>query len=107
MHIPTREEHDSMNLGQAVAVCLYELIRNAEVRESKPVQARAALGDDVERISELLMQALEISGYVKQPTVETSLNKVRRLVRRMSLSERDAKLWLGMLRQILWKMRQR
>src|SRR6266481_3773741 len=27
MRIPTREEHGSMNLGQAVAVCLYELVR--------------------------------------------------------------------------------
>ncbi|HXB22492.1 MAG TPA: RNA methyltransferase, partial [Candidatus Solibacter sp.] len=27
MRIPTREEHSSMNLGQAVAVCLYELAR--------------------------------------------------------------------------------
>ena len=26
--IPTRSEHQSMNLGQAVAVCLYELIRS-------------------------------------------------------------------------------
>ncbi|HEX3584636.1 MAG TPA: RNA methyltransferase, partial [Candidatus Angelobacter sp.] len=29
MHIPTRKEHTSMNLGQAVAVCLYELARGA------------------------------------------------------------------------------
>ena len=28
MHIPTGEEQPSMNLGQAVAVCLYELARN-------------------------------------------------------------------------------
>ena len=28
MHIPTREQHSSMNLGQAVAVCLYELMRD-------------------------------------------------------------------------------
>ena len=27
MRIPTRDEHISMNLGQAVAVCLYELVR--------------------------------------------------------------------------------
>src|SRR5690349_17883567 len=27
MRIPTRKEHVSMNLGQAVAVCLYELTR--------------------------------------------------------------------------------
>jgi hypothetical protein len=39
--------------------------------------------------------------------VESSRNKIRRFVHRMTLSERDAKLWLGMLRQILWKMHQR
>src|SRR5260370_30107745 len=27
MRIPTQEEHGSMNLGQAVAVCLYEMVR--------------------------------------------------------------------------------
>src|ERR1700685_4123174 len=30
MRIPTRDEHGSMNLGQAVAVCLYEIIRTPE-----------------------------------------------------------------------------
>ena len=30
MRIPTREEHISMNLGQAVAVCLYELSRDSK-----------------------------------------------------------------------------
>src|SRR5436305_12104065 len=30
MRIPTREEHSSMNLGQAVAVCLYELARGSQ-----------------------------------------------------------------------------
>src|SRR5271157_3988718 len=30
MRIPTREEHSSMNLGQAVAVCLYELVRDVK-----------------------------------------------------------------------------
>jgi TrmH family RNA methyltransferase len=32
VRIPTREEHRSMNLGQAVAVCLYELVREAADR---------------------------------------------------------------------------
>ncbi|HEX8711107.1 MAG TPA: RNA methyltransferase, partial [Terracidiphilus sp.] len=30
LNIPTREQNISMNLGQAVAVCLYELARSAE-----------------------------------------------------------------------------
>src|SRR5690348_4088413 len=28
MHIPTREKHPSMNLGQAVAICLYGIVRS-------------------------------------------------------------------------------
>src|SRR6267142_1639500 len=31
MRIPTREQHRSMNLGQAVAICLYELVRDGKV----------------------------------------------------------------------------
>jgi tRNA/rRNA methyltransferase len=31
--------------------------------------------------------------------------KVRRLVRRLSLPADDAEIWLGMLRQMIWKMR--
>ncbi len=42
VRIPTREGHQSMNLGQAVAICLYELIRNprAAAREPMPNQTR-------------------------------------------------------------------
>jgi tRNA/rRNA methyltransferase len=32
--------------------------------------------------------------------------RIRRLVRRLRLPERDAVIWLGMLRQMLWKMNQ-
>jgi tRNA C32,U32 (ribose-2'-O)-methylase TrmJ len=35
MRIPTREEHGSMNLGQAVAVCLYELVRGRKTASAK------------------------------------------------------------------------
>jgi len=30
--------------------------------------------------------------------------KLRRLIRRMDLTGHDAEVWLGMLRQILWKL---
>jgi len=30
--------------------------------------------------------------------------KIRRLVRRLQLNAHDAEVWLGMLRQILWKL---
>lgn len=103
MRIPAREEHGSMNLGQAVAVCLYELVRDGRARSAKKAETRAAAGD-LERITELLFDALQVSGYVKARTADVTREKVRRLVRRLQLDREDAKLWLGMLRQIAWKL---
>jgi tRNA/rRNA methyltransferase len=41
-----------------------------------------------------------------KPRVTTATEaKVRRMIRRLNLSAEDAELWLGMLRQILWKLR--
>src|SRR4029077_14604693 len=44
LRIPTHEENISMNLGQAVAVCLYELIRNGKAgwQKEKPPPGGAA-----------------------------------------------------------------
>ena len=107
MNIPTREQHISMNLGQAVAVCLYELVRDvkkAALAKKEKVEKRATAGE-VERISDGLLEALHRSGYVNPIAATSTEERVRRLVRRMDLSSKDAELWLGMLRQILWKVR--
>ena len=104
MRIPTREAHSSMNLGQAVAVCLYELMREAE--GARPAQEpRRATGGALERITAMLFDALSISGYVRRGTAVSTQEKVRRLVRRLDLQAGDAEVLLGMLRQILWKLR--
>lgn len=103
MRIPTRDEHGSMNLGQAVAVALYELVRDPKVREVSKA-AKAAPARDLERISTMLLEALHESGYLKSPSASGD-DKIRRLVRRLSIDEEDAEVWLGILRQILWKLR--
>jgi TrmH family RNA methyltransferase len=105
MRIPTRAEHGSMNLGQAVAVCLYELARDGRSRTPKEKQHLASAGD-LERITALLFETLNQSGYVKPRTSAVTLEKLRRLVRRMQLDSNDSKMWLGMLRQIAWKLEQ-
>ncbi len=106
MRIPTRDEHISMNLGQAVAVCLYELVRDARAAKAsaEKVDKRATAGE-AERISTVLLDALHLSGYVNPIAVTSTEERVRRMVRRMNLSSKDAELWLGMLRQMLWKIR--
>jgi TrmH family RNA methyltransferase len=102
MHIPTREEHPSMNLGQAVAVCLYEIARNEKVQASANQDKLASAGE-LERLTETLLKTLHESGYFEQSTATNEL-KIRRLVRRLNLHADDAELMLGMLRQILWKI---
>jgi tRNA/rRNA methyltransferase len=107
LRIPTREEHISMNMGQAVAVCLYELIREAQT--GSPVQQTDGLdlatSGELERITTLLLDALRASGYLDPRSTAVAEEKIRRLVRRLNLPADDAEVWLGMLRQIVWKLR--
>lgn len=104
LRIPTRDEHESMNLGQAVAVCLYELIRDSRAvrKPSEPIVAATAAG--VERFCELLLDLLHRSGYTNPKTAASTEAKVRRMVRRLNLPARDIEHWQGMLRQALWKI---
>lgn len=106
LHIPTQEEHISMNLGQAVAVCLYELARNAKSK-STPLQTERATAGANEQISEALLEALEKSGYIQPGAAGACEQKVRRLLLRFDLDPDDAKVFLGMVRQIVWRLRQK
>ena len=99
IRIPTREAHESMNLGQSVAVCLYEFIRVSGATAPEP-RALAA-GADLDRLTNLLAEVLTTSGYVHSDSTEM---KIRRLVRRMNLATHDAEVLHGMMRQILWKL---
>jgi len=113
VHIPTREEHTSMNLGQAVAVCLYELARGPAKASNRTTgktisqteKFEFAAAGELERITAMLIDALRASGYLGERSVAAKEEKVRRMVRRLKLSSADAELWLGMLRQMLWKMK--
>lgn len=111
LRIPTREEHGSMNLGQAVAVCLYELVRaygdrksaggedKSDRKSSKPANQAA-----LEAMTSLLLEVARASGTKKRPV--SGEEKVRSMVVRLGLSANDAALWLSILRQIFWKLKQ-
>jgi tRNA/rRNA methyltransferase len=101
IRIPTREDHGSMNLGQAVAVCLYELIRRPTT--GKPELRKAASSAEVDRITEYLLKALRESGYAR---TQSTPAKIRRMIRRLNIPEKEAEAWMGMLRQIVWKLGQ-
>ena len=104
MHIPTRDEHTSMNLGQAVAVCLYELMRDP-TPVAECAKENSASGAEVERITDTLLVALRASEYPKLNTSKSFHAAVRRVIRRLHLQQGDAEFLLGMLRQMIWKMK--
>lgn len=104
MRIPTREEHGSMNLGQSVAVCLYEIMRSPIAARAKPDEKAAARAEDLNRIYDLLAEILEYCDYIHERTGDSMYLKLRRLLHRMELSRQDAVLWLGILRKIKWKL---
>ena len=106
MRIPTRAANPSMNLGQAVAVCCYELAREPVLVSKRRIRS-AAPSADVDRLSSLLLDALRTSGYMKPTSAVATDEKVRRLVRRLNISPDDTHLLEGMFRQMLWKMQRR
>jgi tRNA/rRNA methyltransferase len=106
MRIPTEDKSASMNLGQAVAVCLYELARDAKATAGAE-KIEFASAEVVERFTEMLSEALSVSGFFEIRKVIDLEDRMRRLVRRLNLPAKDADMWLGMMRQIVWGLKNR
>jgi TrmH family RNA methyltransferase len=104
MYQHAEQRHLSMNLGQAVAVCLYELVRERPLVRA-PEMAEAASGAEQERVLGLLSEVLEAADYLRHHPARSAPEDLRRLMVRMKMSRIDAPVWMGMLRQILWKLR--
>ena len=103
VHVQTRPEHQSMNLGQAAAVCLYELARGKR-SYAEGTKRSAAPMETVERITEAMLDCLLRSGYVGARSKELAEEKLRRMVRRLTLDAADAVVLLGMMRKIEGKL---
>lgn len=104
--IPTNPDCPSMNLGQAVALCCWELARRAksvpELRTPETISA-----EERERILGMLIPLLDESGFLFRDSKEFQTQKIRRWISRLRLGAKDGLLLQGMLRQLQWKMRQK
>ena len=83
---------------------MYEIVRDGKAA-AQPEKRKLAAAGEVERITGILLEALHDSGYLDRRRVNDSENRIRRLVRRLHLKAEDTDAWLGMLRQIVWKLR--
>lgn len=103
LSIPTSEACPSMNLGQAVAVCCYELARNAAPRAALRTPAGVSVGVR-NRILAMLLPILRRSGFLHEEGAEEQTRKLRRFVGRLRLAPEDARLLQAILRQVTWKL---
>ena len=99
VRIPTRPNRGSMNLGQAVAICLYELTRSSA---GSPVTASnpCATNEELQRLHAVLLDTLKIAGYIHLNTENHAAMSVRELLNRLSITSADAATLTGMLRKI-------
>ena len=100
---PATARHLSMNLGQSVAVCLYELTREGfENSRALPVVHEAQpTAQDRERLTQRLLEVMEATGYTRRFPANARENVVRRLAQNLATTHDEATTWMGILRVIL------
>lgn len=132
VEIPTDSRQPSMNLGQAVAVCLYELTCRGPACEAAPLGANIALLDNgqqrkpdpasppsefarptapvsalLDRLADLIEQTMDAAGYSPRSMQAANRHDLRLLLRRLNLSALDTRRILGLFRRILWRLTSR
>ena len=115
VEIPTDPQQPSMNLGQAVAVCLYELasqlspLKNAvgfkATEEEQTPDGPAAPSGNLDRLAIVIEETMIAAGYSPSSMQAANRYDLRLLLRRLAPNERDARRVMGLFRRILWRLR--
>ena len=108
VRIPTAARCPSMNLGQAVAICAYEMARCGAIAVRQPAatihHSDPANVQSIDRVLERAARVLTDVGYLKPKSREATLIKLRRLLLDLRLTNNDVKILGGILAQIEWKL---
>ncbi|HWQ33677.1 MAG TPA: RNA methyltransferase [Blastocatellia bacterium] len=98
LSLPTAPDCPSMNLGQAVAVCCYELSRDEAGRSAAPVVTAAA--GELETSLKLMLEVLQLSGFLLPGNEPVRTRKLRQSLLQAQLSSQEVSFLCGALRQI-------
>jgi TrmH family RNA methyltransferase len=96
--ISTAEGAPSMNLGQAVAVCAYELTRHPE--PAMPAQPAAISAVELNRILDAWYPLLESVNAVRPTHRPSQTRLLREMLTRWRMRPEDARRLLGLARQL-------
>jgi len=127
VEIPTEPRQPSMNLGQAVAVCLYELatrskaddlprdenkdvVRSRHRNTAEDQAGRDAARDpvcarDLELLAEVVAETMQAANYSPAAMQKANRHDLELLLRRLELGQQDARRILGLFRRILWRLK--
>jgi tRNA/rRNA methyltransferase len=111
VEIPTDPRQPSMNLGQAVAVCLYELATRVEseplIPSASPYTRSGSTGSSgsLELLAGVIEETMLAAGYSPRGMQAANRHDMRLLLRRLSLSAHDSRRILGLFRRILWRLK--
>jgi tRNA/rRNA methyltransferase len=106
VEIPTEVRQPSMNLGQAVAVCLYELAsRRPGTAPESEGREPPATAEELERLAGVVDEAMEAARYSPAAMREANRHDLRLMLRRLAPSRRDASRILGIFRRMIWQMK--
>jgi len=122
--IPTHEGQPSMNLGQAVAVCLYEISARGlrtetlaasgesgkEFGKTDPEESGAesdlsTTSGNLDILCGLIQEVMEVAGYSPRSMQAANRHDLHLMLRRMTMSALDTRRTLGLFRRVLWRLR--
>lgn len=100
MSIPTQPNCPSMNLGQAVAVCCYELIRDRAQTAIVPRPAETATAGATEAALRLLLEVLRQVDFVLPGNEPDLTRRLRSNLLRLKPTKEDIEILCGILSRI-------
>jgi tRNA/rRNA methyltransferase len=109
--IPTNAAQPSMNLGQAVAVCLYALAARGEPRPGNLAESDAEVQPppvtfcELDRLAGVIEEVMLAAGYSPQEMRAANRHDLRLLLRRLEINGADSRRALGLFRRALHKMK--
>lgn len=99
--IPTAEELPSMNLAQAVALCLYELRKTSGVlRRVETGRKRLAGVKTLEELFGHMQESLFRCGYLNPQNPDHIMRAFRRVFGRAALNDREVRILHGLFSQM-------
>jgi TrmH family RNA methyltransferase len=100
MSIPTQPDCPSMNLGQSVAVCLYELIRDDAQAAIVPLPAETATAGATEAALQLSLEVLKLIDFVLPGNEPDLTRRLRGSLLRLNPTRYDIEMLCGILSRI-------